>query len=69
MIFDINSHLNLCTENRLPNVSQFMFSLPPSITDGVLRNENFVDIITVFSNFFKKKKILKPFYVTFQCSC
>ena len=61
MIFDINSHLNLCTENRLPNVSQFMFSLPPSITDGVLRNENFVEIIPVFStfsNFFKKKKII-----------
>ena len=31
----------------------------PSITDGVHRNENFVEIIPVFStfsNFFKKKK-------------
>ena len=40
----------------------------PSITDGVHRTENFVEIIPVFStfsNFFKKK----PFYVTFQCGC
>ena len=29
----------------------------PSITDGVHRNENFVAIIPVFSNFLKKKKI------------
>jgi hypothetical protein len=32
----------------------------PSITDGVHRNENFVEIIPVFStflNFFEKKKI------------
>ena len=29
----------------------------PSITDGVHRNENLVEIILVFSNFFKKKNI------------
>ena len=46
----------------------------PSITDGVYRNENFVEIIPVFSTFSKffkvfKKKLLKPFHVTFQCGC
>ena len=36
-------------------------TLHPSITDGVHRNENLVEIIPVFStfsNFFKKKKKL-----------
>ena len=36
-----------------------LFNADPSITDGVHRNENFVEIIPVFStfwNFFKKKK-------------
>ena len=51
-----------------------LFSYIPSITDGVHGNENFVEIIPVFStfsNFFKtkKKKLQKPFYVTFQCGC
>ena len=46
----------------------------PSITEGVHRNENLVEIIPVFStfsNFFKKKekRLKKPFYVTFQCGC
>ena len=38
-----------------------LFSVTPSITDGVHRNENLVEIIPVFStfsNFFKKKKKL-----------
>ena len=44
----------------------------PSITDGVHRNENFEEIIPVFStfsNFLKKnkKKYIKAIYVTFQC--
>ena len=30
--------------------------VPPSITDGVHRNENFVEIIPVFSTFSKKKE-------------
>ena len=52
----------------------FLISSNPSITDGVHRNENFVEIIPVFSTFSKffkvfQKKILKPFYVTFQCGC
>ena len=37
-------------------------SCTPSITDGVHRNENFVEIIpvfSIFSNFFQKKKIYK----------
>ena len=42
----------------------------PSITDGVLRNENFVEIIPVFStfsNFFKKKKkIIKAILCNFS---
>ena len=36
-----------------------LFAFAPSITDGVHRNENVVEIIPVFStfsNFFKKKK-------------
>ena len=36
-----------------------LITLKPSITDGVHRNENFVEIIpafSFFSNFFKKKK-------------
>ena len=43
----------------------------PSIIDGVHRNENFVEIIPVFSKFFKvfQKKLLKSFYETFQCGC
>ena len=38
----------------------------PSITDGVHRNENFVEIIPVFStfsNFLKKKKIYKSHFM------
>ena len=38
----------------------------PSITDGVHRNENFVEIIPVFStfsNFFKKKKNYKSHFM------
>ena len=38
---------------------KFEVLLTPSITDGIHRNENLVDIIPVFStfsNFFKKKK-------------
>ena len=41
----------------LPEISPFLST--PSITDGVHRNENFVEIIPVvstFSNFFKKEK-------------
>ena len=41
----------------------------PSITDGVHRNENFVEIIQVFStfsNFFKKKKIIKAILCNFS---
>ena len=30
-------------------------TVQPSITDGVHRNENFEEIIPVFSNFFKHK--------------
>ena len=46
----------------------------PSITDGVHHNENFVEIIPVFSTFSKffkvfQKIVLKSFYVTFQCCC
>ena len=40
------------------------FCIYPSIRDRVHRNENFVEIITVFStffNFFKKKPLEKPF--------
>ena len=40
----------------------------PSITNGVHRNENFVEIIPVFSNFFKtkKKKYLKAILCNFS---
>ena len=44
-------------------------SLNPSITDGVHRNENYVEIIPVFStfsNFFKKKKIIKAILCNFS---
>ena len=52
----------------------FLVIAMPSITDGVHRNVNFVEIIPVFSSFSKffkvfQKKLLKPFYVTFQCGC
>ena len=45
---------------NVPSVSfKFLKCFQPSITDGVHRNENFEEIIPVFStfsNFFKKKK-------------
>ena len=50
------------------------FLVLPSITDRVHRNENFVEIIPVFSTFSKffkvfQKKLLKLFNVTFQSGC
>ena len=61
------------SEKEALSSSSFIWS-QPSITDGVHRNENFAEIIpffSTFSNFFKKrkKKLQKPFYVTFQCGC
>ena len=44
--------------NETPPLIRLLFMLNPSITDGVHRNENFMEIIPVFSsfsNFFKKK--------------
>ena len=44
-------------------------SSQPSITDGVHRNENFEEIIPVFStfsNFFKKKKNMKAILCNFS---
>jgi hypothetical protein len=50
---------------------QIQLSIRPSITDGVHRNENLVEIIPVFStfsNFFKKKKkkIIKAILCNFS---
>ena len=75
-IFQVHLHLNyeVCTLGRanetkvglnsnlmIPEFSHNLrIRLAPSITDGVHRNENFVEIIPVFStfsNFFKKKKL------------
>ena len=54
----------------LPKLRDFMIiiasSIGPSITDGVHRNENLVEIIPVFStfsNFFKKKKNYKSHFM------
>ena len=46
--------------NQMKQAETDVHCAVPSITDGVHRNENFVEIIPVFSNFsnfFKKKKI------------
>ena len=40
----------------------------PSITDGVHRNENFVEIISTFSNFFKKKKYIYIYIKAILCN-
>ena len=46
-----------------------LFGSIPSIRDRVHRNENFVEIIPVFStffNFFKKKRIIKAILCNFS---
>ena len=57
-IKEVASDIDMVYSNGFSNQSIF-FCFPPSITDGVHRNENLVEIIPVFStfsNFFKKKK-------------
>ena len=40
-----------------------VYGFNPSITDGVHRNENFEEIIPVFSTFSKKKKKYKSHFM------
>ena len=57
----LSVHMSIMDRGFMTNQSLLLlYSGNPSITDGVHRNENFVEIIPVFStfsNFFKKKKI------------
>ena len=48
---------------KFPIFKQSVKPETPSITDGVHCNENFVEIIPVFSNFFKKKKNYKSHFI------
>ena len=67
---DKNSNCHKSLSGKGPNMWK-NWRVPPSITDGVHRNENFVEIIPVFStfsNFFKKrkKKLIKAILCNFS---
>ena len=69
--FEMQSRLIILQSNDYANSRCLFYSFSPSITDGVHRNENFEEIIPVFSsfsNFFKqnKKKYIKAILCNFS---